>query len=60
MNGQATGPYDLATLKNMTLAGQFTANSLVWQQGMPAWDKAGNIEELRKLFSSVPPTPPIG
>ena len=59
VNGQATGPYDLATLKNMTLAGQFTANSLVWQQGMPAWDKAGNIEELRKLFSSVPPVPPI-
>lgn len=44
----------------MTLAGQFTANSLVWQQGLPAWDKAGNIEELRKLFSSVPPIPPIG
>lgn len=60
VNGQATGPYDLATLKNMTLAGQFTANSLVWQQGLPAWDKAGNIEELRKLFSSVPPIPPIG
>lgn len=60
VNGQATGPYDLATLKNMTLAGQFTANSLVWQQGMPAWDKAGNIEELRNLFSSVPPVPPIG
>ena len=60
VNGQAAGPYDLATLKNMTLAGQFTVNSLVWQQGMPAWDKAGNIEELRKLFSSVPPVPPIG
>lgn len=59
VNGQVTGPYDLATLKNMTLAGQFTANSLVWQQGMPTWDKAGNIEELRKLFSSVPPVPPI-
>lgn len=34
INGQAAGPFDLATLKQMALAGQFTSASLVWKAGM--------------------------
>ena len=31
VNGQATGPYDLSTLKQMKTTGQFTSESLVWK-----------------------------
>ena len=58
VNGQATGPFDLATLKQMTLAGQFTVNSFVWKAGMSEWTKAGMVEELKTLFLEMPPTPP--
>ena len=58
-NGQATGPFDLETLKQMTATGQLTATSLVWKPGMAEWAKAGNIAELQHLFMNTPPIPPI-
>ena len=40
------------------MAGQFTADSLVWKVGMSEWVKAGGIDELRDLFKNVmPPIP---
>lgn len=58
-NGQATGPFDIAVLAQMATAGQLTADSLVWKNGMAQWAKAGTIDELEKLFSNVtPPIPP--
>lgn len=58
VNGQATGPYDINTLKQMVLAGQFSADSLVWKAGMPEWVKAGTIDELKSMFVVMPPIPP--
>ena len=59
VNGQATGPFDISVLTNMALSGQFTADSLVWKAGMAAWEKAGNVEELKGIFANVmPPIPP--
>lgn len=59
VNGQATGPFDLNVLKQMAVSGQFTTDSLVWKPGMAQWTKAGNVEELKKLFvNTVPPIPP--
>ncbi len=58
VNGQATGPYDINTLKQMALAGQFSADSLVWKAGMPEWVKAGAIDELKSMFAVMPPIPP--
>lgn len=34
VNGQATGPFDIATLRNMYIAGEFLKESLVWTAGM--------------------------
>ena len=59
VNGQATGPFDISVLANMVTSGQFTIESLVWKQGMAAWEKAGNIDELKVVFAnSMPPIPP--
>lgn len=59
-NGQATGPFELSVLAQMTVNGQLTVDSLVWKSGMPQWAKAGTVPELQALFaSSIPPIPPI-
>lgn len=61
VNGQATGPFDLNTLSQMITTGQFTAESLVWKNGMSAWAKADTVDELKGLFTNaMPPIPPIG
>ena len=60
INGQAAGPFDLATLARMAAAGQFTGSSLVWRAGMAAWEKAGMIDELKAILSNgTPPIPPV-
>lgn len=58
VNGQATGPFDINTLKQMTIAGQFKPNSLVWKPGMETWLRADAVEDLKDLFNNVmPPIP---
>ena len=58
INGQAAGPFDMATLKQMAIAGQLTSASLVWKSGMAEWAKAGAVEELKSVFADVPPVIP--
>lgn len=59
ISGQAAGPYDLNILKQMAATGQLNADSLVWKAGMPAWAKAGTVDELKGLFTNtMPPIPP--
>lgn len=61
VNGQATGPFDISALTQMATAGQLTADSLVWKNGMAQWAKAGTVDELKNLFTNVmPPIPPVG
>lgn len=57
VNGQATGPFDMVTLRNMFMAGTFLKESLVWTAGMGNWQKAGDIEELKSMFCEMPPIP---
>lgn len=59
VNGAATGPYPVSVLSTMVANGQFTADSLVWKQGMSNWEKASSVSALAGLFSSgIPPVPP--
>ena len=58
INGQAAGPFHLATLQQMAIAGQFTAASLVWKAGMTEWAKAETVDELKQVLANVvPPIP---
>lgn len=56
-NGQATGPFALSTLAQMAANGQLTGDSLVWKNGMAQWEKAIAVDELKGLFSTMPPIP---
>ena len=61
INGQAAGPFDLSALTQMVSSGQFTADSLVWKNGMAQWAKAGTMDDLKGLFANaMPPIPPQG
>ena len=55
INGQAAGPFDMATLKQMAANGQLTTSTLVWKNGMVQWTQVVAVPELQMLFSSVPP-----
>lgn len=57
VNGQSTGPYDLNTLQQMAMSGQFSASSLVWKAGMQEWAKAETVDELKNMFVVAPPIP---
>ena len=59
INGQAAGPFDMATLQQMAANGQLTAASLVWKTGMAQWAEARSVAELQGLFPPVPPVPGI-
>ena len=60
LNGQPTGPFDLATLSKMMVAGEFARETLVWTNGMSDWAKAGDVEALKGVFSEMPPIPSGG
>ena len=64
VNGAQSGPFTIQQLQQMAQMGQFTPQTYVWKQGMPAWDMAGNQPDLAALFAppapgAVPPPPPI-
>lgn len=58
VGGQTTGPFDLNALRGQAQSGQFTRDSLVWQQGFDGWKRAGDVPELQAVFEQVPPPPP--
>lgn len=58
VNGQQQGPFTFQTLQQMVQQGTVIRDTLVWKQGMPAWNKAGDTAELNTLFGAVPPPLP--
>ena len=58
VNGQSSGPFDVATLTQMATSGSLTKDSLVWKQGMANWTAAGEVSDLSSLFGAVPPPIP--
>lgn len=56
-NGQQSGPFDEAQLKQLVTAKQITEDTYVWKQGMPQWGLAKDTE-LSRLFASTAPVPP--
>lgn len=58
VNGAQYGPYTLTQMQQMAQSGQITGISYVWKPGMPNWETAMNIPELRMLFATNTPPPP--
>ncbi len=58
VDGQQTGPFNLATLKQLAAEGKLASGSLVWRNGMAQWAAAGEQGDLAGLFQTPPPIPP--
>lgn len=58
VNGQPAGPFNWVQLQQMVQGGQLTQQSLVWKQGMQAWELAGSVAELVPLFQGTAPQMP--
>lgn len=60
VNGQQYGPYNMQQMQQMASSSQLTTQSLVWCQGMAAWETAGSRPDLAQLFApAAPPVPPV-
>ncbi len=57
-NGTKKGPFDLHTLTGYIQAGSVTRNTLLWKQGMTAWEKAESFGELTTTLQATPPPLP--
>jgi len=58
IEGKQAGPFAADQLSAKVVARQLTADTLVWKQGMSAWQKAGAVAELQDVLASVPPPLP--
>ncbi|MCD8079861.1 MAG: SPFH domain-containing protein [Bacteroides sp.] len=58
LEGKQAGPFGKEQLKQLALGQQLTRETLVWKQGMDAWEPAGNQGELSDLWTQTPPPLP--
>ena len=56
--GQTSGPFSKARLGRMVTEGQLSRDTYVWTEGQDGWLKAGDVAELARLFTVMPPPPP--
>ncbi len=56
--GQQAGPFNMAQLQEKAVKGEVARDTLLWKQGMAAWEKADAISELASLFGCLPPPIP--
>ncbi len=58
INGQKTGPHDLAAVQQMIARKEIERGTLVWKEGMAQWSEASGVDELSGFFGSMPPPLP--
>lgn len=58
IDGQSAGPYGAAKMGALIGQGSVSKDSLVWKEGMGAWQPASAIPELSELFPAGPPPMP--
>lgn len=58
INGEKTGPYDLASIKQKIQDGEIARDTLLWQEPMAEWMAAEKIESVAAYFLKMPPPIP--
>ncbi len=58
INGQRVGPLSMDDLSAKIRAGEITAKTMVWKQGLSGWATAQSVAELGSLLAAVPPPLP--
>ena len=58
VDGETRGPYSLAEMGRMAGEGALTRETHVWTPGQDGWMQAGEVDEIARLFTILPPPPP--
>ncbi len=58
VNGQTSGPFNMAQMADGIAQGQVKTDTLVWSAGMSGWTPAAQVPQLAPHFASAPPPPP--
>lgn len=58
INNQPQGPMTTAQIADHVRAGQAGPKSMAWTAGMPDWQQASQLDELKSLFQPPALTPP--
>lgn len=58
VNGQTRGPFTPQQMAAGISSGEVQADTMVWSQGMAAWQAASQVPELSASFQTPPPPPP--
>mgnify|MGYP000548101150 CR=1 FL=1 len=56
--GQTSGPFSLAAMGRKAADGSLTRDTYVWTAGQDGWKHAGDVGDLARLFTVLPPPPP--
>lgn len=59
IDNSQSGPYNISDLRGMMTNRRLDGNTHVWKQGMPNWDVADNVPELKQILDTLPPPFPI-
>jgi hypothetical protein len=57
--GQQQGPVSIEALRELAADGRLKANEIVWTEGMPNWQPAGQVSGLMLSVAGPPPLPPM-
>lgn len=58
LNGQQSGPFNVADIESKIKSGEVSRNTLVWNQALVEWTQAGKVSEFASHFASMPPPLP--
>lgn len=58
IGGKQAGPYNVSKIEELAKNKEIDKNTLAWNEGMSDWLPSGEISELKRAFSSVPPPIP--
>jgi hypothetical protein len=58
INNEAKGPFEMSEIEQFVKEKKVDKNTLAWSEGMSGWKKMSEIDELKELFSLVPPPLP--
>jgi S-DNA-T family DNA segregation ATPase FtsK/SpoIIIE len=58
IGGRQAGPFPAPEIARLIYAGTITRDTLIWRQGMGAWQAAVSLSEITGLFPPVSASPP--
>jgi len=58
IDGASKGPLTMEQIKGMIRNSEISKDTLAWREGMASWEKMGSLDELSRLFGSMPPPIP--